>query len=538
MKRRNGRPISLGIQWDAGSWESALPWCEYLFNKLGRQRLHWNLPAFPPDGQARKRAAIVKAIRGRIEENGDAVTAAGFAGACHSLLNLDELEKELSWGLKNPWGTGITDMLEIRPTVLVAQMPDLIRPEAWKLYMTHGFTQVGIRANPGEPAAPELQGSFNYALLPVAMTPGDAAGRFLRRLGASSGPVVLFLDLSGLTGREPLEHVIDDCLSLLPAPESAGLSLITASASTPPAVGSPSRQRPLDVSLMPAALLRLKLAAAEQLSRKKRKKAEEYLELLRLLGPGKPPAPQRAERQSDAPNSARLVAHMLGEVSLSGDRFDVHLLGGRFCGIAHRGTELLPRRLAVSSMVVAGKTMHYHTQSSFSFEGENGTGLREELALEGGSGGSISIEYSFRNDSPMLSITGNVRHPRIESPRVVEEYAPFAFALSEVPRSGAVEVHVAAPDESVGVSHIEEGGGGVLLPGAVYRVRCAAGGWILVRFSPRDGRKWGLASFRIIKARGKRFLECNPFGSYAPVAAEALSDTFESFSLFLGRDTD
>ncbi|MGA2479071.1 MAG: hypothetical protein ABSG63_10025 [Spirochaetia bacterium] len=540
MKRRNDRRICLGIQWDAGSWDNALPWCEYLFSKLGRQRLHWNLPALPTDGQARKRAAFIKALRGRLEENGDAVTAAGFAGAFHPLLNLDELEKELAWGLKNPWGTGVTDALDIKPTVLVAPMPDLIRPEAWKLYQAHGFTQVGIRANPGDPpSASALPGSFTYTRLAVGEMPADGPGRFLRRLNASTGTIILFLDLSGLTGMEPLERAINECLALLPPADEGGLSLIAECAPAGPSEGPAAlRKPPFDVSFEPAALLRAKLAAAEPLSRKKRKKAEEYVELLRLLGPGKKPAAPRAERQADKPHNARLVAHMLGEVSLSGDTFDVHLVGGRFCGITHRGTVLLPRRPAVSSMVVGGRTVFYKTQSSFSFEGENGTGLREELALDGGTGGSISIEYSFQDDSPLLSVTGHVRHPRIEPPRVVDEYAPFAFTLCEVPKSAAVEVQVAAPDESFFVSRLEESSGGVLLPGASYRVRCAAGGWALIRFSPRDSRKWGLASFRIVRARGKRFLECNPFGSYTPIPSETLGGTLESFSLFLGLEAD
>jgi hypothetical protein len=536
MKRRNGRRICLGIQWDAGSWDSALPWCEYLFSKLGQQKLHWNLPAFPPEMQARKRTALIKALRGRVEKNGDAVAAAGFSGAFHPLLNLDELDKELGWGLKNPWGTGLTDTLGLKPTVLVAPMPDLVRPEAWKMYRAHGFTRVGVRTTPGDSSpAPALPGSFPYTLLPIA---GTTAARYLRRLNGAQGTIILVLDLSGLGTLEPLEQAVSECVGLIASADGGGLSLVEECLPALPA-SDPVPHRPaFNVSPEPAVLLRAKLAVAEPLSRKKRKKAEEYLDLLRLLGPGKKPAPPRAEGQAGRPHSARLVAHMLGEVSLSGDSFDVHLAGGRFCGVTHRGTELLPRRPAVSSMVISGKTILYRTQSSFSFEGESGTGLREELALDGDAGGAISIEYSFQDDSPLLSIMGHVRHPHVEPPRVVEEYAPFAFTLCEVAKNGAVEVRVAAPDESDFAVRLEEGSGGVLLPGAAYRVPCAAGGRVLIRFSARDSRKWGLASFRIIRARGKRFLECNPFGSYAPVPAESLGDTLESFSLFLGVEAD
>ena len=94
MKRRNGRRVCLGFQWDAGSWEDAPLWCDYLFTRLDRQRVHWNLPAFPPDGPVRKRASLAKSLHDRIERSGDALASMGFSGACHPLLNLDELEEK------------------------------------------------------------------------------------------------------------------------------------------------------------------------------------------------------------------------------------------------------------------------------------------------------------------------------------------------------------------------------------------------------------------------------------------------------------
>ena len=291
-----------------------------------------------------------------------------------------------------------------------------------------------------------------------------------------------------------------------------------------------------DWSAFPAPMLRAKLAAAEALTRKKRKKTEEYRDLLSLLAPGDPPLPAAEAKPRESPSRLRLVAHMLGDVALSGSDFDVHLVGGRFCGITRRGADLLPRRPAVSSMMLAGKTISYRTQSSFSFEGENGTGLREELALDGGKGGALSIEYSFQDDSPLLHVSGEIRHPHVETAGTVEEYAPFAITLAEIARGATVEVEVAAPDESVYTARLGEGWGWMLLPGSSYRIRGAAFGAIRIRFSLRDGRRWGLPFFRIVRARGRRYLECNPFGSYAPVPAAALSDKRESFSLFLGLE--
>ncbi len=183
-----------------------------------------------------------------------------------------------------------------------------------------------------------------------------------------------------------------------------------------------------------------------------------------------------------------------------------------------------------------GRTTPFRTLSSFSFEGENGTGLREELGIEGESGTALSIEYSFCNDSPLLSVTAEISYPRLAAARVVEEYAPLAITLAELPKGGTVTLEATAPDESAATVTLSEKSGWVLLPGAVHRIARADGGSIHLQFSPREGKRWGIPFFRVVKARGGRFLEMNPFGSYSPVPAAVLGGKRESFSLLLGLD--
>src|SRR5208283_2393162 len=115
----NGGRICLGFQWDAASWDTVPSLWDSLFAWLDERNVHWNLPALPADRPARKRNAALKPLRSRIELRGDAVAAMGYSGASHPLLNIDELEREVSWGLRNPWATGITDVLGIRPRTMV-----------------------------------------------------------------------------------------------------------------------------------------------------------------------------------------------------------------------------------------------------------------------------------------------------------------------------------------------------------------------------------------------------------------------------------
>ena len=119
---------------------------------------------------------------------------------------------------------------------------------------------------------------------------------------------------------------------------------------------------------------------------------------------------------------------------------------------------------------------------------------------------------------------------------MVEEYAPLAIALASVAKGGTVTVEAKAPDESVSSAVLSEDGGAVLLPGSNHRIRRDDGGWIVVRFAPREGRKWGLPSFRVTRAGGQRTLWMNPFGSYSPMPSAALSGRKETFSILLGLE--
>jgi len=292
----------------------------------------------------------------------------------------------------------------------------------------------------------------------------------------------------------------------------------------------------IDWSPVPLPVLRARIEAAAGYARRKRKKTDEYHDLLSLLARGGDPVGPLGREKQCAQNQLRLVAHMLGDVSLTGSDFDVRLSGGRFCGITRRGVPLLPPRQAVSYIRVGGRMMPFKTLSSFSFESEEGTGLREELGLEGGEGASLSIEYSFCDDSPLLSVIAEATWPQLPGSRVVDEYAPLAIALASVPRGGTITLEARAPDESVSTATLSEGGGPVFLPGSNLRIRRDDGGWTVVRFAPREGRKWGLPSFRVARAGGTRLLWMNPFGSYAPVPSAAMSGRKETFSLLVGLE--
>jgi hypothetical protein len=546
MKARNARRLSLGFQWDAGSWDAVALACEWLFVKLGSARVHWNLPAFPPDIHSRKRAGFLKAFKNRLESAGDAVTAMGFAGACHPLLNLDELEKELAWGVKNPWNTGIADVLDLKPQALIPPLPDLLRPEAWKLYAAYGFSLVGCvgapAARPLGSTAPRRRASsaspiFPCARLSVASAgPNDPLTRSFRRCVAA-GPYSFFLlDLSGLQGTEVLRWVLEQPAAAMLS-ERAHLALVDpigqadpTPARGPAAAGAGWRA---DWSRFPGPVLRAKIEEAAALSRRKRKKAEEYARLLSLLAPGLASGQPAADVKGRPAHAQRLVAHMLGDVTLAGTGFDVRLAGGRFSGIARSGVDVLPRRPAQSYLKAGGRILPWKTLSSFSFEGDNGTGLRETLGWEAADGPLGSIEYAFLDDSPQLTVSADLCFQPPPGIRVIEEYVPLAIAIAELPRGGGARIDAAAPDGSASSVVLTECNGWVPVPGAVHRIACAGGQQLVLRSAPREARRWGVPLFRVSRSRGARLLEVNPFGAFGVLPVDVLQGRRERISLLV-----
>ena len=530
MKRRADRRVRLGFQWSAGSWDGAADWFETLFRVLQGVRVHWNLPAVDPRVTGRRRAAVARQLQARIDASGDLVTSQGFAGACHPLLNLDELEKELAWGLKNPWGTGIADVFDLRPPVLIPAVADLRRPEAWNLYGSHGFSLVGVCTEASMAASPATALPVTRVQVPGVRRP-ELLQKTARALTSLPGDTFLLLDLTGETSAAHLEQAVTAALSGLGPAQ--GLSLVDIPAKE---LASPAPDWRVDWSQFPGPCLHEAIARASGLARKKRKKGEDVRDLLGLMSAQCPGTSSASPVVADAEARRRLVAHMAGDVTLSGASFDVRLAGGRFTGIVSRGSDALPRVAAVSRLRTGARELAYHTVSSFSFEEETGTGLREELALDGREDSSISLEYSFREDSPLLSIRGELRWPSLPSGAIIEQYAPLAFALRELAPGQSVELEAWAPDGSASRATLGEKDGPVVLPGARHRVRRADGGWVVLCYACPDGGSWGVPLFQVLRQRSRRMVMVNPFGSMTPFSADRLKNRRESFALLLGLE--
>ncbi len=236
--------------------------------------------------------------------------------------------------------------------------------------------------------------------------------------------------------------------------------------------------------------------------------------------------------EPEARRDLRLVAHMLGDVVLAGQDFDVRLNGGRFHGLVRKGSDVTPAGPAASYLRLRGRSRPFRGLSSFSFDSDAGAGLREELRLDGFPDGSLSIEYGFREDSSFLTISAEIRYPVLDPAGTVDEHAPLVLTLAESREPAWVDS--SAPDGSKGRHLVSPGSGWVMVPCASLRVRNPRGGWLVLRVPPEENRGWGLPFLRFRRAMGRYLLEANPFGGYGPVPASTLSGIRERFTLEVG----
>jgi hypothetical protein len=522
-----GRRVLVGVQWDGSCWKRAPLLVDRTLRALHTVTLHWNLPAFPADDDRPSPVATV--LRERLASSGDVLLAMGCTGACQPALALDELDREVAWGLRNPWSTGLVDVLGRRPAAAAPRLADLDRPGAAAPFLRHGLPLVGVAdGRPFSLTAWHGLRVFSYSRLAHEGRAGlDAC---LRRLLAGNGDLFVMLDLAALPhapgAASPLiEIVAQRVLGCGRTVVSLAEAALDAPTDAEPAPG------PGEWRLFPAVPLRRRIASVEGSRRRRRRRVEETRDLLARLSAGTPepppPAPEPPRRYTDR----GLIAHMQGETTLAGVAFDVRLAGGRFCGLARGREGLTPLCPAGSWVRADGRTVAARGRSAFSFEGDDGTGLREDLALE--PGGSLVVDYTFRGDDPALSVEGSWIFPGLPPGAVVEEWAPLVLALVDLAPGRVVEIAYEAPDGSNGTCRLAERDGWRPVAGSRFRVPATDANVVLE--TRGDAPAWGVFLFRIARSRlGRRVLQVNPAGAMGPVPAGPLVGTRGTFAFSIG----
>ena len=89
---------------------------EPFLGAFDRNPLNWVLapgPVLEKRGGGRDR--LITEIKARLARIGDTVIPAGYGGAPHPLLGVNEVSRELEWSIRNPWKSGVYDVFRKHP---------------------------------------------------------------------------------------------------------------------------------------------------------------------------------------------------------------------------------------------------------------------------------------------------------------------------------------------------------------------------------------------------------------------------------------
>ncbi len=542
---------------------------------LPRLPLAWNLPLAPLEAD-RGRADLAVEIKTRVRSRSDSVLLMGYGGGPHPLLAAEELEKELDWCRRNPWGGGARSLLGQEPKHLLPLAADLTRETMDGVYGRHGFETVGL-AEPLEAALVPFPAKARAANRPhrrsyrFLLRPGRSPGRaalyraWVWPLGvglpleapvlqaaaalAARQPLFLLLELADEARSEdrrepspvlaPLLQALEarfrpEFLSLEQALEGGAQTRAAGEAGEAGEAPDSARADPLPL-LCPAALEAA--ARAESLRTRSRRRTDADLRAVLETFGSPQPRPRGAQRPREARRpEATLIAAMSGLVALQGEGLAATFADGRLSGLQKAQSWALGAGPADSYLIAGGRLLPLESESAFSFEQGQDSGLRSVLQapLDGGQV-ELVIQACFREGQEDLELNLGLHFPELSPKLDLQGVVPLelpVFALAE--------------GEKADISGELLGGGSIsrtfaaeegerLYTGARLRLRKAGSGPALV-FSPCVPSGVVVLGVRVIRFRRGLHVLASPFGARFAAPARMYSGRTVSFSLRLGLE--
>ena len=396
--------------------------CEHLLELLDTSALtasaplHWILPSAPVV-ESRDEACVrlVSEIKARVQRRGDLVIPAGYSGTPTALLSSADARREIEWGIRNPWDTGLEATFGCEIHAAAGEVD--LRPRVCEAYSSLGINHLLL---PVGALAPVLDGLRTSQFL--ELTHVEQAGV---RLPAASTLLVIPADAAD--PEATLEALLDRLQHGDP-PHLLSLLEISGSLAAPGAfVGA----RPVDWDPM-ARMSRLAAEPARGSRGGDNQLRQGLLRLQRLpvsSGPAStPPAMQAA---NPGPS-------MQGAVSLKSDTIEARFNQGMLTGLHGAAGEFALPEPASAFVDADDRRIQAILENAFGFDG----GLRTELRLPlpGGTSIQVWITYFLPEDVPALAVDVEIRYPRHITARQLQ-VAPLHIPLFRLrPRETATAV--------------------------------------------------------------------------------------------------
>jgi hypothetical protein len=227
---------------------------------------------------------------------------------------------------------------------------------------------------------------------------------------------------------------------------------------------------------------------------------------------------------------------MSGLVALQGDGLEATFADGRLSGLQRAKAWTLGAGPADSYLIAGGRRLRLESDSAFSFEQGQDSGLRSVLkaALDGGEV-ELVIQACFREGQEDLQLDLRLRFPELSPRLCLQGVVPLELPVFALGHRERVSVDGQLLGGGSVQATLEAEEGERLFTGSRLALRKAGGGPALI-FSSGSPSGVVVLAVRVIRFRRGLHLLASPFGARFAAPAGLYSGRTLSFSLRLGLE--
>ena len=514
-----------------------------LIRSFDETSLHWTLSSLDIDEMLRHSGEdFIENIRNRVRSGRDSLFMRGFAGGYHSLLEGDELKKEISWGLINPWGTGIQDVFKTKPGAYFPISRDRHRFSVRKYYASSPYIWLEAKVpginKTGIITASNSQSTGSFPALFFDTTHKQKIRKIFQELHKTHAQIYFVCINTGDKDCIEKTALFLEALSRSSQKGREGHPVLFTPSFITKHQGIPFIKEHSVIPHTPFYRscrkegLRARFAFKENA-------ADSLLKTVLLTHSRNCRPPLIGDSESEikdfSVSDRSLIANMPGTVSIAEKKLEIQLENGRLCSVLDSGKPVISGEPVRSYIEAEKKSFSFQQSNTFSFEDENSRGLREVAVLAGENPeetGQTITDYFFVEDRPALFVSIYVQYPFFRDKFRISAFAPLEISLFTLQKHEHISVKSFFPG---GESYTQEIRAVPQITELSGKTFCISKGekHIYLSFPGVEDVPIHLLPFKILKEKNGFRFYCNPMGSYRSCTSSEISGWGEHFTLIL-----
>ncbi|MBN2738823.1 MAG: hypothetical protein JXR70_17705 [Spirochaetales bacterium] len=514
---------------------------------LDRIPLHWAIPSFPLlEKSPEKLQDVITIIEQRIKTSGDVIMAMGYGHNMHPPLSTNECKFELAWNIENSWKSGIKDVFDYKPEILLPKLADLYRKESIEHYIQQGFNKIAIPAENFHYFNHNLKQfetlfDFDYFIYDSIFPdlPIEVNRNLKKGIGKGLRDFILFLDLQA-----------SDIISS-ESEQNQNLASFLQKLNHKYRIQFKSLQDENKKTELHDIVFQDKChertlyshtASNRGLLQNLHKKRKDFLDqnkihdvLIELSPLGNRKLSTHPPKELFPPATRFNDASMPGEARMAGSMFTVIFQGGQITDMEANGKTFLCSRPGRSYIQYKNAIQEAENISTFSVMDETLHGLRDIQLMshkDWASPMKMITDYFFIDEFPFLLCAVHIDYPEFNKKGNLQSIAPYELTLFEM-EAGDELVVTAYSDSFDYRETVRAKQSQYLLAGNYFCFNYRQQN-IIIGFPSQIDPTIGSMEFRVKEQDEKYLFQANIFGTYLNSSISDWDKKSEEASFFIG----